>query len=54
MSTLTVEKLEEILEEKLQKAIQPLSKQIEDALQSVNTLNTNYDKIANTERSRRS
>ena len=34
MSSLTVEKLEEILEEQLQKAIQPLSKQIEDALQS--------------------
>ncbi len=46
MSNLTVEKLEEILEEKLQKAIQPLSKQIEDALQSVNALNTKYEKIA--------
>ena len=29
MSNLTVEKLEEILEEKLRKVIQPLSKQIE-------------------------
>ena len=46
MSSLTVEKLEEILEEKLQKVIQPLSKQIEDALQSVNALNTKYDKFA--------
>ena len=46
MSNLTVEKLEEILEEKLQKAIQPPSKQIEDALQSVNALNTKYEKIA--------
>ena len=44
MSSLTVEKLEEILEEKLQKAIKPLSKQIEDALQSVNALNTTYNK----------
>ena len=41
MSDLTVEKLEEILEEKLRKAIQPLSKQIEEAMQSVNALNTN-------------
>ena len=40
MSNLTVEKLEEILEEKLRKVIQPLSKQIEDAMQSVNALNT--------------
>ena len=31
MSNLTVEKLEEILEEKLRKVIRPLSKQIEDA-----------------------
>ena len=46
MSILTVEKLEEILEEKLQKAIQPLSKQIEDTMQSVNALNTKYDQIA--------
>ena len=45
MSNLTVEKLEEILEEKLRKAIQPLSKQIEDAMQSVNALNTKYDQI---------
>ena len=48
MSDLTVEKLEEILEEKLRKAIQPLSKQIEDAMQSVNALNTKYDQIAKT------
>ena len=48
MLSLTVEKLEEILEEKLQKAIQPLSKQIEDALQSVNALNSKYDKITKT------
>ena len=34
MSNLTVEKLGEILEEKLRKVIQPLSKQIEDAMQS--------------------
>ena len=40
VSNLTVEKLEEILEEKLRKVIQPLSKQIEDAMQSVNALNT--------------
>ena len=46
MSDLTVEKLEEILEEKLLKAIQPLSKQIEDAMQTVNALNTKYGKIA--------
>ena len=32
MSNLTVEKLEETLEEKLRKVIQPLSKQIEDAM----------------------
>ena len=44
---LTVEKLEEILEEKLRKVIQPLSKQIEDAMQSVNALNSKYDQIAN-------
>ena len=31
MSILTVENLEEILEEKLRKVIEPLSKQIEDA-----------------------
>ena len=43
MSNLTVEKLEEILEQKLQKVILPLSKQIEDATQSVNALNTRYD-----------
>ena len=48
MSDLTVEKLEEILEEKLRKAIQPLSKQIEDAMQSVNALKTKYDQIAKT------
>ena len=48
MSNLTVEKLEEILEDKLQKAIQPLSKQIEDARQSVNALSTKYDQIAKT------
>ena len=34
MSNLTVEKLEEILEEKLRKVILPLSKQIEDAYNS--------------------
>ena len=45
MSTLTVEKLEEILEEKLQKTLQPLSKQINDALQTVNSLNSKYNKI---------
>ena len=48
MSNLTVEKLEEILEEKLRKVIQPLSKQIEDAMQSVNALNPKYDQIAKT------
>ncbi|XP_068707747.1 uncharacterized protein [Montipora foliosa] len=48
MSNLTVEKLEEILEEKLRKVIQPLSKQIEDAMQSVNALNTKYDQIVKT------
>ena len=48
MSNLTVEKLEEILEEKLRKVIQPLSKQIEDAMQSVNALNSKYDQIAKT------
>jgi len=42
MPNLAVEKLEEILEEKLRKVIQPLSKQIEDAMQSVNALNTKY------------
>ena len=48
MSNLTVEKLEEILEEKLRKVIQPLNKQIEDAMQSVNALNTKYDQIVKT------
>ena len=48
MPNLTVEKLEEILEEKLRKVIQPLSKQIEDAMQSVNALNSKYDQIAKT------
>lgn len=48
MSNLTVEKLEEILEEKLREAIQPLSKQIEDAMQSVNALNIKYDQIVKT------
>ena len=48
MSNLTVEKLEEILEEKLRKVIQPLSKQIDDAMQSVNALNTKYDQIVKT------
>ena len=48
MSNLTVEKLGEILEEKLRKVIQPLSKQIEDAMQSVNALNTKYDQIVKT------
>ena len=48
MSNLTVEKLEEILEEKLRKVIQPLSKQIEDAMQSVNALSSKYDQIAET------
>ena len=41
-------KLEEILEGKLRKVIQPLSKQIEDAMQSVNALNSKYDQIAKT------
>ena len=45
MSNLTVDKLEEVLEEKLQKMIQPLSKQIEDAMQSVNAVNTKYNQI---------
>ena len=45
MSNLTVEKLEEILEEKLRKVIQPLSKQIKDPMQSVNS---KYDQIAKT------
>ena len=48
MSNLTVEKLEEILEEKLRKVIQPPSKQIDDAMQSVNALNTKYDQIVKT------
>ena len=46
MSNLIVEKLEEILEEKLRKVIQPLSKQIDDAMQSVYALNSKYDQIA--------
>ena len=50
MSNLTVEKLEEIPEEKLRKVIQPLSKQIEDAMQLVNALNSKYDQIAKTPR----
>ena len=48
MSNLTVEKLKEILGGKLRKVIQPLSKQIEDAMQSVNALNSKYDQIAKT------
>ena len=40
-----MEKLEEILKEKLRKVIQPLSKQIKDAMQSVNS---KYDQIAKT------
>ena len=48
MSNLTVEKLEEILEEKLRKVIQPLSKQIDDAMQSVNAFNPKYDQIVKT------
>ena len=48
MSNLTVEKLKEILEGKLRKVIQPLIKQIEDAMQSVNVLNSIYDQIAKT------
>ena len=40
--------MEEIPEEKLRKVIQPLSKQIEDAMQSVNALNSKYDQIAKT------
>ena len=43
-----MEKLEEILEVKLQKVVQPLSKQIEDAMQSVKALNSKYDQIAKT------
>jgi len=43
-----VEKLEEILEEKLRKVIQPLSEQIEDAMKSVNALSTKYDQIVKT------
>ena len=35
MSILTVENLEEILEEKLRKVIEPLSKQIEDACYAI-------------------
>ena len=41
-----MEKLEEILEEKLRKVIQLLSKRIEDAMQSANTLK--YDQIVKT------
>lgn len=48
MSKLRLEKLDEILEEKIRKVIQPLSKQIEDAMQSVNLLNTKYDHIVKT------
>ena len=48
MSIQTVETLEEILKEKLRKAIQPLSKQIKDTMQSVNALKTKYDQIAKT------
>ena len=48
MSNLTVEKLKEILKGKLRKVIQPLSKQIEDAMQSVNARNSKYDQIAKT------
>ena len=48
LSNLTVEKLKEILEGKLRKVIQPLSKQIEDAMQSVDALNSKYDQIAKT------
>ena len=48
MSKLRVEKLDDILEEKIRKVIQPLSKQIEDAMQSVNLLNSKYDRIVKT------
>ena len=46
ISNLTVEKLEEILEEKLLKVIQPLSKQIEDAMQSVGSITSRCSEMS--------
>lgn len=46
MSSITVEQLETILENKLEKALTPLSKQVQDAMDSIKFINAKYDEIS--------
>ena len=41
------EKIESIFEEKLREAIQPLTKQVEDAMKNINFISEKYDEIIN-------
>lgn len=46
MTNLTTEKLEEILEMKLEAALRPLSSQINEILEMVSALNVKYNEIS--------
>ena len=45
MPNVSYEKIESIFEEKLREAIQPLTKQVEDAMKNINFISEKYDEI---------
>ena len=45
MPYVSYEKIESIFEEKLREAIQPLTKQVEDAMKNINFISEKYDEI---------